>query len=64
MKNRNTQLTAVLFVVALALAPIASAPPCPDGGPTYLLANDAPQPGPGIPHVRPLTRRRGLMVGL
>jgi len=34
MKNRNTQLTAVLFVVALALAPIIQASPRPDGGPT------------------------------
>ena len=33
MKNRNTQLTAVLFVVALALAPIVQAAPHPDGGP-------------------------------
>jgi hypothetical protein len=47
MKNRNTQLTAVLFVVALALAPFASAKPYPDGGPTYTVANDAPHPSPG-----------------
>jgi hypothetical protein len=39
MKNRNTQLTAVLFVVALALAPIVQATPEPQGGPTR-LAND------------------------
>ena len=48
MKNRNTQLTAVLFVVALALAPIVQAGPQCGGGPTHLLANEAPQPG-GIP---------------
>ena len=34
MKNRNTQLTAVLFVVALALAPIVQAASPPEGGPT------------------------------
>jgi hypothetical protein len=48
MKNRNTQLTAVLFVVALALAPIVQAAQQCGGGPTHLLANEAPQPG-GIP---------------
>ena len=47
MKNRNTQLTAILFVVALALAPIIQAAPSPDGGPTYLLVNDAPRPDGG-----------------
>lgn len=47
MKNRNNQLAAVLFVVALALAPLASAKPFPDGGPTYVVPNQAPQPGPG-----------------
>ena len=47
MKNRNTQLTAVLFVVALALAPIVQAAPRPDGGPVHLTANEVPQPGPG-----------------
>lgn len=36
MKNRNNQLTAILFVVALALAPIVQAGPKPDGGPTHL----------------------------
>src|SRR5262245_22618579 len=40
MKNRNKQLTAVLFVVALALAPIIQAAPQPDGGPSSLAAND------------------------
>jgi hypothetical protein len=34
MKNRNNQLTAILFVVALALTPIAQAV-VPDGGPTH-----------------------------
>ena len=33
MKNRNTQLTAVLFVLAFALAPIVQAAPDPEGGP-------------------------------
>ena len=47
MKNRNTQLTAVLFVVALALAPIVQAAQQCGGGPTHLLANEAPQPGDG-----------------
>ena len=35
MKNRNIQLTAILFVVAFALAPIVQARPRPDGGPTH-----------------------------
>src|SRR5437016_2346139 len=48
MKNRNNQLTAVLFVVALALAPIVQAAQQCGGGPTHPLANEAPQPG-GIP---------------
>jgi hypothetical protein len=47
MKNRNNQLTAILFVVALALASIVQAGPRPDGGPTYLLVNDAPRPDGG-----------------
>ena len=47
MKNRNNQLTAILFVIALALAPIIQAGPRPDGGPTYLLVNDAPRPDGG-----------------
>jgi hypothetical protein len=34
MKNRNIQLTAMLFVVALAIAPIVQAKPYPDGGPS------------------------------
>jgi hypothetical protein len=38
MKNRNNQLTAILFVVAFALGPIVQASPRPDGGPTHLPA--------------------------
>jgi hypothetical protein len=38
MKNRNNQLTAILFVVALALGPIVQASPRPDGGPTHIPA--------------------------
>ena len=40
MKNRNNQLTAIVFVVALALAPIVQGAPSPDGGPVSLAAND------------------------
>ncbi len=47
MKNRNTQLTGILFVIALALAPIVQAAPSPEGGPTRLTANDAPSPEGG-----------------
>jgi hypothetical protein len=47
MKNRNSQMTAVLFLVALGLVPLASANPHPDGGPTYLAANEAPRPDGG-----------------
>ena len=39
MKNRNNQLTAILFVVAFALGPIVQAGPRPDGGPTRPPAN-------------------------
>jgi hypothetical protein len=55
MKNRNNQLTAILFV-ALALAPIVQAGPKPDGGPTRAPgnsstvrppANEAPRPDGG-----------------
>src|SRR5882724_7981523 len=48
MKNRNTQLTAILFVVALALAPIIQAGPRPDGGPP-----PPPPPGGPAPHGGP-----------
>ena len=34
MKNRNTQSTAILFVVTLALAPIVQGAQRPEGGPT------------------------------
>jgi hypothetical protein len=48
MKNRNTQLTAILFVIAFALAPIVQAGPRPDGGPTPRPpANEAPYPDGG-----------------
>jgi hypothetical protein len=47
MKNRNTQLTAVLFVVALALAPIVQAAQQPGGIPTRPPANEAPRPDGG-----------------
>ena len=36
MNNRNIRLTAMLFVVALAVAPIVQATPRLDGGPTTL----------------------------
>jgi hypothetical protein len=47
MKNRNNQLTAILFVVALALGSIVQAGPRPDGGPTHPPANEAPYPDGG-----------------
>ena len=48
MKIRNTQLTAILFVLAFALAPIVQAVPSPDGGPTPRPpANEAPYPDGG-----------------
>jgi hypothetical protein len=43
MRNRNIRITAVLFLVAWGLAPLASANPHPDGGPTYLATNEAPR---------------------
>lgn len=46
MKNRNNQLAATLFVVALALAPIVQAGPKPDGGPSR-PPNDSPRPDGG-----------------
>jgi hypothetical protein len=45
MKNRNTQITAVLFVLAFALAPIGKAAPSPDGGPVPLAASEGISPG-------------------
>ena len=50
MKNRNTQLTAIWFVLAFALAQIVQAAPSPDGGPTRLPANEAPRPEGGPVH--------------
>jgi hypothetical protein len=47
MKNQNNQLTAILFVVAFALASIVQAGPRPDGGPIRLVANEAPRPDGG-----------------
>ena len=47
MKNRNTQLTAILFVIAFALAPILQAAPSPDGGPVRPPPNEAPRPDGG-----------------
>src|SRR4029077_4941693 len=51
MKNRNTQLTAVLFVVALALAPIVQAAPEPQGGPPRLANDQLPSDGENLPVV-------------
>ena len=50
MKIRNTQLTAILFVIVFALAPIVQAVPSPDGGPIRPPANDAPYPDGGPAH--------------
>jgi hypothetical protein len=50
MKNRNIQLTAILFVVALALTSIVQAGPRPDGGFVYLPAN-APQASPQLRYI-------------
>ena len=52
MKNRNNQLTAILFVVAFALASIVQAGPRLDGGPIRPPANEAPYPDGGP--IRPL----------
>jgi hypothetical protein len=46
MKNRNNKVTAVLFVVALALAPMVQATPSPGGGPSGLRAAPTPRPHP------------------
>src|SRR6266542_3903541 len=40
MKNRNTKFTAILFVLAFALASIVQARPGPSPGPTHPPAND------------------------
>jgi hypothetical protein len=47
MKNRKMQLTAMLFVVALGIAPIVQATPSPGGGPTRSAINEAPFPDGG-----------------
>jgi len=66
MKNQNNKVTAVLFVVALALAPIVQAGPRLDGGPTRSPANDARRldGGPGSVSSRnaPTARARPAAV--
>ena len=42
MKNQNNKVTAVLFVVALALAPMVQAAPRPQGGPGSVSSRNAP----------------------
>ena len=42
MKNQNNKVTAVLFVVALALAPMVQASPQPQGGPGSVSSRIAP----------------------
>ena len=42
MKNQNNKVTAVLFVVALALAPMVQAAPEPQGGPGNVSSRNAP----------------------
>ena len=44
MKNPNSQLTTVLFVMALAFAQIVQAAPHLEGGPVYLTANEGMSP--------------------
>jgi hypothetical protein len=48
MKNRNNKVTAVLFVVALALAPMVQATPNPQGGPSALRAAPTPRALPSV----------------
>ena len=52
MKNQNNKVTAVLFVVALALAPMVQATPNPQGGPTAIGAAPTPRARP-TPAPRP-----------
>jgi hypothetical protein len=52
MKNRNTELTAVLFALAFALAPIVQAGPRPDGGPVRLATDETGRTRP-TPRARP-----------
>jgi hypothetical protein len=42
MKNQNNKVAAVLFVVALALAPMVQAMPEPQGGPGSVSSRNAP----------------------
>jgi len=42
MKNQNNKLTAVLFVVALALTPMIQATPSPGGGPSTIKGHRPP----------------------
>ena len=42
MKNQNNKVTAVLFVVALALAPMVQAAPHAEGGPGSVSSRNAP----------------------
>ena len=58
MKNRNIQLTAILFVVAFALGPIVQAGPRPDGGPIHVTLNEGPRPdgGPSSRRAAPTSR--------
>src|SRR5262249_31551413 len=46
MKNQNNKVTAVLFVVALALAPMVQAAQGLEGGPTVLRAAPTARPRP------------------
>ena len=46
MKNQNNKVTAVLFVVALALAPMVQAAPEPQGGPGNVSSRNAPTARP------------------
>jgi hypothetical protein len=51
MKNRNNKVTAVLFVVALALAPMVQATPSPGGGPSTVKPPASlvrPTPAPAL----------------
>ena len=47
MKNRSIQITAVLFVLAFAVAPIGQAGQSLEGGPIRVTANEAPRPDGG-----------------
>jgi hypothetical protein len=49
MKNRNNQLIAALFVVALMIAPLVQAAQQLEGGPTHSLANSINPEGENLP---------------